>query len=273
MPYAVSLKHRATRVGLALVLVSLLSGCGSSSTASNGGSESQPDFSSIETRIVDGNLVGREQAPQVVSVTTYFIGGGIEHCSGTLLAPDAVLTAAHCFGPGAVKVTVDSVSGTADARAIIKHPGFREEPVALFNDIAIVRLQTRLPTPVMPIFAGTPPQSEALLTLGYGLAEDGSSGILRAGLTRLTEVTVNHLIAAPDQGMPADPCNGDSGGPAIITIQSPAGNVSAVAAIVSSGSTLVCGAGDTTFFTNTMSGERLDFIRATVPEAVVFQLG
>lgn len=155
-------------------------------------------------------------------------------CTGTLIAPRWILSAAHCFYQAASDPTwVSFVIGT-DARAagslpasgrlltvdrIVVHPGFVGE---LPRDIALVRLAAPLTdvTPV-PLFDG---DVETLLgvdatLVGFGAIEGVSqsgSGQKRTAHDVIAEVDADSLtVRFEDQGS----CFGDSGGPVLVAAE------------------------------------------------------
>lgn len=156
---------------------------------------------------------------------------GQSGCTGTLVTPDAVLTAGHCLqGVTADQVTFavgPDVTGTAQGYPVASlavHPQYQDGGEAgPTYDIAVMRLAE--PAAEQPMafnaddatgFAGRP-----VLLVGYGLTARPSEGGDATG--------VKHSVEIPIQGVSEQfldftivegktGCFGDSGGPALLDL-------------------------------------------------------
>src|SRR5580658_4829864 len=128
----------------------------------------------------------------------------VEHCSGVLIARDAVLTSAHCLA-----------SSTAHAvYACERHPAYR--PAEASHDIGLCKLRT--PSDVDPI--GLDERAGLSVGLPVTLVGLGQTGPLKrdAGERRWVTTAVTLKGSASTQvGMAqATGCLGDSGGPVLV---------------------------------------------------------
>jgi hypothetical protein len=158
-----------------------------------------------------------------------------DFCTAGVIAPDAVLTAAHCAGNLAdTKVFFRGPGGKlifVDAAAISINPAFKPKAARkrqISIDLALVRTVTPLPSEFKPLqieaAAGVIP-GQAYRILGYGRASEdvrGTSGVLRSGILTATGPK-SPLLAwlADPHGTGLGGCTGDSGGP-ILALDKPA---------------------------------------------------
>ncbi|HEY8088106.1 MAG TPA: trypsin-like serine protease, partial [Polyangiaceae bacterium] len=178
------------------------------------------------------------------AVVAIVASSGVMACSGTVVAPHIVLTAAHCVLPevidGArvvVGSSVASPTATIPVAHAVAHPQF--DPVALTNDVAILVLSGAAPVSPVPFGTAPPAVGASVALAGWGVtAEDaGDSGEKRQGTGVVGSVDANTFGVG---SVPSQPCEGDSGGPAFVT----ASGVTSVEGITSQGDA-ACVAGAT----------------------------
>ena len=172
--------------------------------------------------------VETQSRPEVGKVYSFF---GISLCTGTLIAPDLVLTAAHCVS-GTTSNDVQFQPGTRGAglyqvRDLRLTPGFVNVAVPGKPDLALLKLREPVPGVPAATLASQPVSIGSIVDVfGYGRDEsNGNAGIKRQGKMRVTayesgtarlpdgtSYTARDIVFAP-AGNDELTCSGDSGGP------------------------------------------------------------
>jgi trypsin len=186
-----------------------------------------------------GAVVGGSAVPQgTYTFMAALLDNGSQFCGGSVIAPDVVLTAAHCVADGAPAVfevsvgNVDWTQGTRiDVVEVAVHPGY-DDTGNTENDVAVLHLAEPVPAGVAVLprnpAGATGDAREAngapVIVAGWG-SEMPLIGLLpplgtNLKQTNLSVVGDSQCSSDTDaatqvcaEGLLADSCQGDSGGP------------------------------------------------------------
>ena len=210
----------------------------------------QPPSIALQTRIIGGNEALDGRYPYAVALTNF----GSLYCGGSVIAPDLILTAAHCADVGnGVQIgrydrsnTLDTFERFSNLQEYV-HPKY-QSGVSLRYDKMIIKISgftTTSPVRLNSNFS-LPLDGTEVIVMGWGITNASDQESLS---NRLLEVSVNTLtneacansksplflfdsykgqifddmLCAIDEGQ--DSCQGDSGGPLILPGNDASGDV------------------------------------------------
>ncbi len=201
---------------------------------------------SPDLEVTSGNVVGGQVtlpgAFPGVGALMYDVGGGTPQfgCTGTLIAPNVVLTAAHCLDPDLVGPSTPGFTLALDTTTVtpptvvpglmaIKHEMFTLETIpeiglGEFFDVGVVILAQAI-TEVPPVMMPRPADSPELVAglqmqiAGYGAtdAQGNGGGVMFDATTALISLNPSEIQVGMGAPQPQN-CYGDSGGPGFATV-------------------------------------------------------
>jgi secreted trypsin-like serine protease len=174
---------------------------------------------------------GAPPAGDFARAAVMIVGSRGNFCTGTLIARDLVLTAAHCVPPGLdyklVQLDAQRQPALRDTSRVERHPQFSQQTFDNHRataDVALIKLAAPAQNPAQAVlFSGafSVAPGDRFSVAGYGLTQRGdgkTGGTLRGANLVATGKPGNLQIRLVDPTTNGDragvgACTGDSGGP------------------------------------------------------------
>jgi secreted trypsin-like serine protease len=182
-------------------------------------------FAAIVSRCGPARAIVGDAGPAdiVLQRHTVLVYSGKGRCTGVVIAPQLVLTAAHCVESGYGRFSVAGLARDAvriDVADVVRHPDHRKKPVDA--DIAMLKLAKPLPErfSAAHLHGRSLRAGDGVIVSGYGIAAKGK---FEAPTLRSAALVVSHLWLGratltdtfwlESDANRLSPCSGDSGGP------------------------------------------------------------
>lgn len=232
---AVLRRHRAalTTIAVSTMVAASLVGCGPTTEVTSPAEGPTPDQLAQLRRPILGGTVDNGD-PEVFELAMYYSNNQGAACTGTLIAPHTILTAAHCADPreaGASSVqiwvmnkTSDQTAGQGDWIAVDNartriHPDW--DMNSLEGDMALLYL-TKVPSVTPKPWSTTSLSGtggKAVRSVGYGItsATGQDSGTKHTVGLVVDQIDSDGIHFYVGDQVSKGICHGDSGGPTFMT--------------------------------------------------------
>jgi len=197
------------------------------------GDRGHQNFQLTSSHIIDGKIIDAQDslARYTVGVTNKNV---LMVCTGTIIAENIILTAAHCVEHDEAKdmrvvfgSKIRDPKNTVSAEAVSIHKDYIHD-TNIDNDIALIKIVGKIPSSYKVLDVERSSQlllekGTLIKVAGFGKNKNGffgggGAGILRKGQVTLDEYSAEEKLLVLDQTNENGICNGDSGGGAFVEL-------------------------------------------------------